>query len=276
VARDDRFPDEVGVDRRTFIKAGVGLGAAALTGSLVVSGKSLIPPPITHEGEVNEGFVFVKDSNLPNRFGFDALVGQDAKVEHFTEPWAGGATLWRALFDPDGNQLPGTGFPVLLIRVDRSLLRFPAQWTTDHFIDDAGIVAIWDRCVHLCCFPQWHLEDLPAAYQDYEPALVPRTFEAGEDPIWCRCHNSQYDPATIAWDVHPNGTVYMGANLAHGPANRGMPAVSIAEAGGRIVGSRFVGDAPQPPGEVVQRLRGVIGSAKAVPIFRDWYFAYCR
>jgi Rieske Fe-S protein len=263
------------VDRRTFIKAGMAIGAAGLGGTLVASGKSIVPPAIVQEGEVNEGFVFAK-GNDPNPYGFDALVGQDARVEHFTGAWMGSATLWRALFDPDGNQLPGTGFPVLLIRVNRERLVFPREWTTDHFIDDVGIVAIWDRCVHLCCFPQWHLARLPPAYQDYEPARVPRTSADGQDPIWCRCHNSQYDPATIAWDVHPNGNVYLGANLAHGPATRGLPAIAISESAGRIVGSRFTGDAPQPPPSVIQGLKSAVGSAKAVPIFRDWYFAYCR
>jgi len=55
-----------------------------------------------------------------------------------------------------------------------------------------------------------------------------------------------------------------------------LAAVSISEQGDRIVGSRFTGDAPQPPPEVVRQLKGAVGSAKAVPIFRDWYFAYCR
>ena len=36
MARDERFPDEVGVDRRTFMKAAIGLGAAGLTGASLV------------------------------------------------------------------------------------------------------------------------------------------------------------------------------------------------------------------------------------------------
>ncbi len=271
MARDDRFEDEKGIDRRTFMKAAVGIGAAGLAGSLVLSGKTLLPPTVTAEGEVNEGFVYAK-GDQPNPFGFDALVGKEARPEHFREPWAGVATLWRALFDPDGNQLPGTGFPVLLIRVDPELFRGPAEWLPgEDFLDDLGIVAIWDRCAHLCCFPQWHLDPLPPAYQDYEAARVPRTFLAGQDPIWCRCHNSQYDPVTLVWDIHPNGILYIGTNLAHGPATRGMPAVSVREQGGRLVGSKFLAEAPKPPAAVQQRLRGKVGR-----IYRDWYFAYCR
>jgi Rieske Fe-S protein len=270
MARDDRFPDEKGMDRRTFIKAGVGAGAVALAGTLVASGKSIIPPVPSLEGEVNEGFIFAK-GDTPNPFGFDAFAGQEAKAEHFTEPWMGAAALWRALFDPDGNQLPGTGFPVLLIRTDPELFRRPAEWTTDDYVPDLALVAIWDRCVHLCCFPQWHLESIPPAYQDYEASRVPRTFLAGQDPIWCRCHNSQYDPVTFVWDIHPNGTLYIGANFSHGPATRGLPAISMTESGGRLVGAKFLDDAPKPPQDVVAHFKG-----KAAKIYRDWYFAYCR
>lgn len=270
MARDDRFPDEIGVDRRTFIKAGVGIGAVGLTGALVASGKSILPPPIVQEGEVNEGFVYAK-GDTPNPFGFDVLAGQDVAVEHFTQPWMGAATLWRALFDPDGNQLPGTGFPVLVIRVDPADFSHPAAWTDTDFIPDVSLVAIWDRCVHLCCFPQWHLEKLPSAYQDYEVERVPRTFNFGQDPIWCRCHNSQYDPLTFVWDVHPRGTRYIGAKLAHGPATRALAAISIEEQGGRVVGSKFRAKPPAAPPEIATKLKG-----NDAEEYRDWYFAYCR
>ena len=272
MTRDERFPDEVGMDRRTFMKAAVGLGAIGLTGSLVASGKSLIPPPIEAQGTVNEGFVYAK-ADTPNRFGFDAYVGQDARAEHFTKPWEGVATVWRALFDEGGKQIPGTGFPVLLIRVEPDLLRYPAEWIpNEDFVQDVGLVALWDRCVHLCCFPGWHIEGLPSAYKDYEAERFPRTFQAGQDPIWCRCHNSQYDPVTLVWDIHPNGTIYIGGNMAHGPATRALAAVSIKEQGGRLVGSKFLADAPVPPPKAVTALRGRPQKKK----FRDWYFAYCR
>jgi len=270
MSRDERYADDRGVDRRTFVKAALGVGAGGVAGSLVVSGASLLPPAVQPEGEVNEGFVYAK-ADIPNPYGFDWYAGEEARVEHFTKPWAGVATLWRALFDDEGAQVPGTGFPVLLIRVDAELLIRPAEWTTDAYIADEGIVAIWDRCVHLCCNPQWHLEGMPPAYRDYEAARVPRTSLSGKDPIWCRCHNSQYDPTTLVWDVHPNGILYVGANLSHGPATRGMPAVPIAERAGLIRGTRFLAPPPSAPSSVRERLRG-----RDASVFRDWYFAYCR
>lgn len=271
MARDEEFPDEKGVDRRTFVKAAVGIGAVGLAGSLVASGKSLLPPPIQPVGEVNEGFVYAK-GDTPNPFGFDTLAGRDARPEHFREDWVGTATLWRALLDAEGKQIPGTGFPVLLIRVDPNVLEVVEEWVAGRdFLKDPAIVAVWDRCVHLCCLPQWRIEKLPPSYQDYDADRVPRTLLSGVDPIWCRCHNSQYDPANVVWDVHPNGTIYLAANLNHGPATRGLPVVPIEVSGGRIVSSRFTAEAPQPPESVVEALRGRPGR-----IFRDWYFAYCR
>ncbi len=267
MARDDRFPDEVGMDRRAFMKAAIAAGAVGLTASLVASGKTLIPPPIEPPGTVFEGFVYAK-GDVANPYGFDRLAGQRARPEDFTETWAGAATLWRALFDEDDQQIPGTGFPALLIKVDPALFEHPDEWTDQDYLAADGIVAIWDRCVHLCCFPQWHLSSLPPAYQDYDASRVPRTLsEAGEDPIWCRCHNSQYDPLTFVWDVHPNGILYVGANMAHGPATRALAAISIEVAGGAIVGKKFTAAPPDPPLALAGRKAGT---------FRDWYFAYCR
>ena len=277
MARDERFPDEVGVDRRTFMKAAVAVGAAGLAGSLIASGKTLLPPTAAQEGTVNEGFIIAK-GDTPNPYGFDALAGQEARVEHFTRPWAGVAAIWRAVLDDQNAQIPGTGFPVLLIRVDPELFRAPSEWVAGQdYIEatiggeDATLVAIWDKCVHLCCFPQWHLAKLPPSYQVYDAGRVPRTFTDGQDPIWCRCHNSQYDPVTIVWDVHPSGIVYLGANMAHGPAKRGLPAVSIASQGGKILGTKFTSAVPTAPDPVVGALGGRRGS-----VYRDWYFAYCR
>ncbi len=271
MARDDRFPDEVGMDRRGFIKAAVSAGAVGLAGALVASGKTLLPPPIEPPGTVFEGFVYAQGGTR-NPFGFDRLAGQPARPEHFSETWSGAAAVWRPLFDEGNNQIPSTGFPVLLIKIDPTLFLRPPEWTKDHFLATEGIVAMWDRCVHFCCPPQWHTAVLPPAYQEYEASRVPRTLsEAGQDPIWCLCHNSQYDPLTFVWDVHPNGTIYVGANMAHGPATRALAAVSIATRGGQIVGTHFTDAALQPPASVVSALHGHPGQ-----IFRDWYFAYCR
>src|SRR3972149_5107501 len=144
MSRDERYAADRGVDRRTFVKAALGVGAGGVAGSPVGSGGAPLPPPGQPAGEVNEGFVYAK-ADIPNPYGFDWYAGEEARVEHFTKPWAGVATLWRALFDDEGAQVPGTGFPVLLIRVDAELLIRPAEWTTDAYIADEGIVAASER-----------------------------------------------------------------------------------------------------------------------------------
>ena len=138
MARDERFPDEVGVDRRTFMKAAMAVGAVGLAGSLVASGKTLIPAAVAQAGTVNEGFIIAK-GDTPNPYGFDALAGQEARVENFTKNWAGVAAIWRAVFDDFGAQIPGTGFPVLLIRVDPDLYRHPAEWVAGRDFIEASI-----------------------------------------------------------------------------------------------------------------------------------------
>ncbi len=272
MARDEEFEDERGVDRRTFMKAAVAAGAVGLAGSLIASGKSLLPPTLTAQGTVNNGFIIAK-GDTPNPYGFDALAGQEARVEQFTKEWGGVAAVWQAVFDSTGAQIPGTGYPVLLLRVDPDLVLSPPEWVSGQdWISTPGIVAIWDRCVHLCCFPQWHLAKVPPAYQQYDTGRVPRTLtEAGQDPIWCRCHNSQYDPITVVWDVHPSGVIYLGAKMAHGPAKRALPVVSITSQAGKIVGTHFTDPAPVPPASVIHALAGKPGA-----VYRDWYFAYCR
>ncbi|MEK6851411.1 MAG: hypothetical protein AABY30_02610, partial [Candidatus Thermoplasmatota archaeon] len=60
---------------------------------------------------------------------------------------------------------------------------------------------------------------------------------------------------------------------SHGPATRGLPAVSIKESAGRIVGPNFLGPAPQAPDAVANALGG---NSEKIYRYRDWYFAFCR
>lgn len=255
-----------GVDRRTLLKAIVAGGVVGAGAALAASTR--IPPfsELT-PGEPPEPFIYVT-GDRPNPFGFDALAGREARPEDFTGVWSGAATLWRALREPDGTLIPGTGFPALLIRVDPGLLQVPSEWIGgEDFVANPTIVAFYDRCTHLCCFPNWQLEVLPPESRNYEPGRAPRTLLAGEDPIWCRCHNGQYDPVTLEWNTHPNGVRYVGARWSHGPVGRALPAISIRDDGGRISGTKWVTPPPRGPTSV---------GGRDADSFRDWYFAYCR
>ncbi len=268
MAGDDVEERGEGVSRRTLLKA-IAAGAAVGVAATVTATRLMPPFPARLAGE---GFVYVRGGDVPNPYGFDDLVGQSARVGHFTEVWSGAPTLWRAARDADGVVVPGTGFPALLLRVDPSLLTRPPEWLPGRdFIDNPAIVAIWDRCTHLCCFPQWHPAPLPPVYQDYEAGREPRTYLAGQDPIWCRCHDAQFDPVTLEWDRHPAGTLYVAARWSHGPATRGLPMISIEDRNGEIVGAEFDAVPPLAPSVIVNRLGGRNASA-----FREWYLAYCR
>lgn len=256
---------EEGLDRRTLLKAIVAGGIVGAGATLAAS--TTISFPEDSIDEPPEPFVYVA-GDTPNPFGFDALSGQEARAGDFTEVWMGATALWRSLRGDDGTPVPGTGFPALLIRVDPALLQAPPEWVAgEDFVADPTIVAFWDRCTHLCCFPQWHPDALPSVFQDYETGRTPRTFLAGEDPIWCRCHNGQYDPVTLEWDVHPNGIRYIGARWSHEPVARALPAIAIREEGGRIEGLKWTSAPPRPTAKIAGRDGGQ---------FRDWYFAYCR
>src|SRR5207247_155193 len=107
---------------------------------------------------------------------------------------------------------PGTGYPVLLIRLQYDTPEFVVA--TDlappggfsFYYDDPNqkvrIVAFFDRCAHLCCPPGWHVITDTRPYCDY---LVPSpTYsEYNQDPIFCVCHDSQYDPLLLTTNVYP-------------------------------------------------------------------------
>jgi len=255
-----------GIDRRTLLKAIVAGGMVGAGATLAAATRISLPGFLVDEGGP-EAFVYVA-GDQPNPFGFDALAGREARADDFTGVWMGATAVWRALRDGDGTPVPGTGFPALLIRLDADLLQFPPEWVAgEDFLADPTVVAFWDRCTHLCCFPQWHLEALPSALQDYEPGRSPRTSLAGEDPIWCQCHHGQFDPVTLEWDVHPNGVRYIGARWSRAPVTRALPAISVREEGGRIVGRKWLGPPPRRPGGL---------GGQDAERFRDWYFAYYR
>lgn len=263
---DDWAEDAVphGITRRRSLQILGLVGGGAVLTSVLASMKSLLPPPIACRGEVTNRFLFGQPNPGQVVWWKDkGLVGSPARVTDF-DLWQGAATTWRAVLDEQGAEEPGCGFPALVIRVDADsvpLLRPPAF---DNFIIDETIdlgsgvqrytfVALYDRCVHLCCFPGWHFLKVPDSFHDWDPR--PRTYDiAGEDPVWCQCHNSQYDPATLKDDVHPNGVRYIGATKVHGPAPRALPAIPIRRTGLFIEGLYDPADGGHP----------------------EWYSAYCR
>jgi len=239
-----------GMTRREWLRA------AALVGAGVAAGGALLTLKL---GQVSRGrdpdaFLFVRGEAGPGEdMWWNALAGREAHVPDFSL-WGGAMAVWKPSYDEDGDWLPGTGMSALLIRLPASRFTYPAAFegkfvriaaTPD--VEESVIVALFDRCTHLCGNPGWHVRPIP---QDFKRYLVPPTTEIyDQDPIWCQSHNAMYDPLSLMMDRHPNGTEYIGARLVHGPGTTALPAIPLRREGEILLGRE------ENPG---------------------WYSAYCR
>lgn len=247
-----------GWTRREWVRLGMGVGALGAFASLggLVTGQ-LLPPPVQFSGELRETLTYVR---WPTPQWWNSKDGQPVRVTDF-ELWQGATAVWRGLFQ-DNEWVPGTGFPVIVIRVKRD-----AQGATvpsDPELESAGVsplpegfslayddasldapegtrlVVVYDRCVHLCCYPGWHVVTDPPPgrnYSDYVSTPPPTYANYGQDPIYCICHGSQYDPLLLTININPkNNSPYVGAERVHGPAGRALPLVPVKEQGGNLVG----------------------------------------
>lgn len=222
--------------RRDWLKAG-GLAAASGAAGLVVGTKVLAPllgPPTQPSGEVREDFVYTQ---APSSQWWDDLVGQPARVTDFGE-WEGASAIWRGLFR-HGAHVPGTGFPVLVIRVKRddTHLEPPPPFLTpptgfEFFYDDPNrdlrIVVVSARCTHLCCYTGWHTlpPEIPPLENYFRSSPTREVY--GEVPIYCICHDAQFDPLVFGenWVVWGSFS-YLGIQAVGGPARHGLPVVPV-------------------------------------------------
>jgi len=250
----EKEEQEKGMTRRDWVKIGIAaaaVGSVAGIGGLVTG--QILPPPYKFNGEIRETIQYTK---FPTPQWWNTKAGQSVKVSDFQE-WQGATGVWRGLYQ-NGTYVPGTGFPCLVIRIKREDQYFsvptPEQMPAalpkdfnlvfdDPTIDAANggtrIVVLFDRCVHLCCYPGWHVVDNPPpgrGYQDY--GADPPTFvQFGQDPVYCVCHGSQYDPMLLVVNVNDkNGTSYVGARRVHGPAPRALPVIPVKAQGENLVG----------------------------------------
>jgi len=188
-------------------------------------------------------------TRFPTDQWWNGREGQPIFVTDFAE-WQGATGVWRGLME-EGKIVPGTGLPVLVVRVKRddSVFSVPTgidpptgfQFYYDDPARDIRIVVMYDRCAHLCCYPGWQVVQDPPPGRDYT-GPVP-TFEIfGLDPIYCVCHGSQYDPLVLVRNVNPrNGVEYVGPARVHGPSTRAIPVVPV-----RTDGDVLIGGMPDP------------------------------
>jgi len=253
---------ERGWTRREWVKLSITAGTLGTIGGLggLVTGQ-ILPPPVKFNGEIREEIVYTKWPTPDPRAWWNPRQGQPVRVSHFGE-WQGATGVWRGLF-VEGRWVPGTGFPCLIIRIKREAQYFefpseeglpvPLPEGFSLFFDDPDldpdnggtrIVVLFDRCVHLCCFPGWHMVTDPKPGRDYDAygADPPTWQQFGQDPVYCVCHASQYDPMLLIVDVNPkNRRRYVGAQRVHGPATRALPLIPV-----RVQGEVLVGGMPDP------------------------------
>ena len=240
--------------RREWVKLGITAGAIGSIAGLggLVAGQ-ILPPPYKSEGEVRETIQYTK---FPTPQWWNARAGSAVKVSDFAE-WQGATGVWRGLFQ-NNQYLPGTGFPCIIVRIKRENTFFTVPKASDMpaalpegfslFFDDptldaanggTRIIVLFDRCVHLCCYPGWHVVNNPPPGRDYSAygASPPTYVQFGQDPVYCVCHGSQYDPMVLVVNVNDkNNARYVGAERVHGPAPRALPVIPVKAQGVNLVG----------------------------------------
>ncbi len=244
-----------GWTRREWVKMSMTLGTVGALGGLggLLTGQ-LLPPPIQLGGEVREGLFYTR---FPTPQWWNGKDGTPVRAADFQE-WQGATAVWRGLYQ-NNQLLPGTGFPCLVIRIPYDAPEFTFPTTAEmaangiapppsgfeyYYKDDTTktqIVVFYDRCVHLCCYPGWHVVTNPPPQRNYvvpSPTYLDYS-KPGQpmDPIYCICHGSQYDPLLLTINFNPHSNVnYIGATRVHGPAPRALVVIPVKAQGGTLVG----------------------------------------
>ena len=119
-------PNGSGWTRREWAKLAMAAGAASSIAALAgtVSGQ-LLPPPMKFEGEMREQMYYTK---WPTEAWWNSRQGRVIRVTDFEE-WKGASGVWRGLF-LDGQWVPGTGYPVLVIRLKNDTPEFVVATTS--------------------------------------------------------------------------------------------------------------------------------------------------
>ncbi len=199
--------------------------------------------PYPFRGTIEDRLMYTR---FPTDQWWNSRAGTAVRVTDFSL-WQGAGAVWRGLFR-DGAYVPGTGFPALVIRVIRDDTYFRAPDPNPYglpagfglFYDDPlrdiRLVALFDRCTHLCCYPGWHVISDPPPGRTY--TVSPPTYDVyGQDPVYCVCHDAQYDPLLLVRDVNPlNNVVFVGAQVVHPPATYAMPVIPIRAVSDELYG----------------------------------------
>ena len=236
------------MSRRDWVKIGLavgGAGAAAATGITFLS--PLLSGPATNP-EIRDDITYTR---FPTPQWWNSREDEPIRVTDLQE-WQGATGIWRATWR-NGKRVEGTGLPALAIRVKRDKRVFtapaPAELSLpaglslyyDDPARDIGIVVVYDRCAHMCCYPGWQIIQDPPPSRDYlSDAPTYRVY--GLDPIYCVCHGSQYDPMRLVKDENSTSHIpYAGPARVYGPSSRAIPLIPV-----KAVDDVLVGGMPDP------------------------------
>ncbi|HYM40157.1 MAG TPA: hypothetical protein VEY12_08465 [Thermoplasmata archaeon] len=241
---------EPGMTRRRWVKLGLATaafaaGAAATAGGVALLRPFLPPPAFVPPESFLDTLVY---TGFPTAQWWNAKANTPVRVTDFAL-WSGASAVWRGAFTDTGAHVAGTGYPVLLVRVPRVdtyyELPSPLPWSLPPgfslFYDDPArdirIVVGLDRCTHLCCYPGWHVVTNPPPGRDY--LVPPPTYNVyDQDPIYCICHGTQYDPLVLTQDTNPhNGVLFPGMKLVHTPGTFAMPLIPLRAVGDVLEGA---------------------------------------
>ncbi len=223
------------ITRRDWVKLGLLVGAAGGATALGVAAAETLFAPGPYSPYPPDALFYTR---FPVDEWWNDKADQPMRAGDFGL-WQGATGVWRGTY-ASGRLIAGTGMPVLVIRVPRDSTYFQAPPANEFTIPngfslyyddparDLRFVVLYDRCVHLCCYPGWQVVTNPPPGRDY--AVPCPTYQVyGLDPIYCICHGSQYDPLVLTTSVNPNNNVtYVGAERVHGPAGRSVPVVAVA------------------------------------------------
>lgn len=242
---------EPGMTRRRWVKIGLA-GAALAAGAAATGGGAwtlheILPPPNLSSGTLLDSLMYTA---FPQPQWWNGKANTPVRVTDFAL-WSGATAVWRGLFTDAGALIPGTGYPVLVIRVPRVdtyySLPSPSPWplgsgfglTYDDPARDIRIVAAFDRCTHLCCYPGWHVATGIPIPRDY--IVPPPTYDVyGQDPVYCICHDTQYDPLLLRADTNPNnGVLYPGMTLVRLPGTFSLPLIPLRAVNDALEGGMF-------------------------------------
>ncbi|HWM50290.1 MAG TPA: hypothetical protein VNO76_02955, partial [Thermoplasmata archaeon] len=110
----DDEEDQKGMNRREWVKIGLVIGGAA---AATAGGITLLGPLLRGPGSVPDRTEQIRYTRFPTPQWWNDREGQPIRATDL-QVWQGATGIWRPVLS-SGKVVPGTGYPVLVIRIKR-------------------------------------------------------------------------------------------------------------------------------------------------------------